>query len=47
MRVIVACEYSGRVSRAFRDKGHKVYSCDLLPSDDNEYYHYHYQGDVP
>ena len=34
MKVLVACEYSGRVRRAFAEKGHKVYSCDLLPSDD-------------
>ena len=35
MRLLVACEYSGRVRRAFAGKGHKVYSCDLLPSDDD------------
>ena len=45
MRVLVACEYSGRVRRAFEAKGHEVYSCDLLPADDGETIH-HYQGDV-
>lgn len=35
MKVLIACEYSGRVRRAFTAKGHEVYSCDLLPSDDN------------
>lgn len=44
MRVLVACEYSGRVREAFRALGHKSYSCDLLPSEDNS--EYHYQGDV-
>lgn len=44
MRVLVACEYSGRVRRAFASKGHEVISCDLLPSEDNS--PHHYQGDV-
>lgn len=44
MRVLVACEYSGRTREAFRRLGHNVLSCDLLPSDDNS--PYHYQGDV-
>lgn len=35
MRCLIDCEYSGRVRRAFTAKGHEVYSCDLLPSDDN------------
>lgn len=29
MRVLVACEESQRVCKAFRDKGHEAYSCDL------------------
>lgn len=29
MRVLVACEYSGRVAKAFRDLGHTAYSCDV------------------
>lgn len=44
MRVLVACEYSGRVRNAFLSRGHDVLSCDLLPSEDNS--PYHYQGDV-
>lgn len=44
MRVLVACEYSGRVRNAFLAQGHDVLSCDLLPSEDNS--PYHYQGDV-
>lgn len=30
MRVLVACEYSGRVRDAFIAKGHDAMSCDLL-----------------
>jgi len=44
MRVLVACEYSGRVRNAFMALGHDVISCDLLPSEDDS--PYHYQGDV-
>ncbi|MFN7883284.1 MAG: hypothetical protein ACK5PF_09760 [bacterium] len=44
MRVLVACEFSGRVRQAFRDFGHDAWSCDLLPSDDGSVYHV--QGDV-
>jgi len=44
MKVLVACEYSGRVREAFRKLGHDAWSCDLLPADDNS--PYHYQGDV-
>ncbi len=44
MRILVACEYSGRVRRAFAAQGHDVLSCDFLPSEDDS--PYHYQGDV-
>lgn len=44
MRVLIACEFSGRVRQAFRDKGHEAWSCDLLPCEDNS--PYHIQGDV-
>lgn len=44
MRVLIACEYSGVVRRAFRERGHDAWSCDLLPADDGS--EYHYQGDV-
>lgn len=44
MRVLVACEYSGRVREAFRALGHYVWSCDLLPSEDDS--PWHYCGDV-
>lgn len=44
MKILVACEYSGRVREAFRAKGHDVWSCDLLPSEDDS--SYHIRGDV-
>ena len=44
MRVLVACEYSGRVREAFRRLGHDAWSCDLLPSEDGS--KHHFQGDV-
>lgn len=34
MRVLVACEFSGVVRRAFRELGHDAWSCDLLPADE-------------
>jgi hypothetical protein len=43
MRVLVACEYSGRVRDAFRALGHHAVSCDLLPTDSEGPHH---QGDV-
>ena len=43
MRVLVACEYSGRVRDAFVALGHDAMSCDMLPS---EAPGRHYQGDV-
>ena len=33
MKVLVACEYSGRVRDAFIRAGHDAMSCDLLPTD--------------
>lgn len=43
MRVLVACEFSGLVRRAFRALGHDAWSCDLLPAEDGGP---HIQGDV-
>lgn len=43
MKVLIACEYSGRVRDAFIARGHDAMSCDLLPSDAPGP---HYQGDV-
>jgi site-specific DNA-cytosine methylase len=43
LRVLVACEYSGRVRDAFKARGAHALSCDLLPT---EAPGAHYQGDV-
>lgn len=42
-RILVACEYSGRVREAFAKRGHDVMSCDLRPTEQPGN---HYQGDV-
>lgn len=34
MRILVACEFSGVVRRAFAARGHDAWSCDLLPAED-------------
>lgn len=39
MRVLVACELSGIIRDAFRDRGHDAWSCDLLPSDADNRFH--------
>ncbi len=44
MRVLVACEFSGVVREAFREKGHDAWSCDLLPSEQPS--DQHIRGDV-
>jgi hypothetical protein len=44
VRVLIACEFSGVVRRAFRARGHDAWSCDLLPAEDGS--PYHYQRDV-
>lgn len=43
MKVLIACEYSGRVRDAFIGGGHEAMSCDLLPTDAPGP---HYHGDV-
>ena len=43
MKVLVACEYSGRVRDAFVRRGHDAISCDLLPTESPGP---HYQGNV-
>lgn len=39
MRMLVACEFSGIVRRAFAARGHDAWSCDLLPADDRSNRH--------
>ena len=45
MNILVACEFSGVVRRAFLARGHFVISCDLLPPEDGDNAH-HFTGDV-
>ena len=44
MKVLVACEFSGVVRQAYRNRGHEAYSCDIRPAEDGS--PYHIQGDV-
>lgn len=44
LRVLVACEYSGAVRRAFLARGYDAWSCDLLPAEDSS--NRHIRGDV-
>lgn len=44
MKILVACEYSGVVRDAFRKMGHDAYSCDILPCEGSQ--DYHYQCDI-
>ena len=39
MRVLIACEFSGIVRRAFSARGHDAWSCDLLPAEDGSNRH--------
>lgn len=43
-RILIACEYSGTVRRAFTARGYDAWSCDLLPAEDGS--NHHYTGDV-
>lgn len=44
MKVIVMCEQSQAVCKAFRDRGHEAYSCDILPAGGG-YPQWHIQSD--
>jgi len=43
MRVLVACEFTGTVAKAFRARGHEAWSCDLKPTEADGW---HIHGDV-
>ena len=45
MKILVACEESQAVCKAFRAKGHEAYSCDTLPCSGG-HPEWHIQGDV-
>lgn len=44
MKVLIGCEFSGVVRRAFAERGHDAWSCDLLPAADGS--NRHLVGDV-
>lgn len=39
MKILVACEESGALRRALRERGHDAWSCDLLPAADGDQHH--------
>ena len=43
MRILVACEFSGKVRDAFAKLGHDAWSCDIIPTDSPGN---HYEGDI-
>lgn len=45
MKILIACEESQTVCKAFRAKGHEAYSCDILPCSGG-HPEWHIQGDV-
>lgn len=45
MRILIACEESQEVCKAFRAQGHEAYSCDILPCSGG-HPEWHIQGDV-
>lgn len=45
MKILIACEESQTVCRAFREKGHEAYSCDILPCSGG-HPEWHIQGDA-
>lgn len=45
MRILVACEESQAVCKAFREKGHEAYSCDIIECSGG-HPEWHIQGDV-
>lgn len=44
LHILVACEFSGVVTRAFREKGHHAWSCDVLAAEYEP--SHHIMGDV-
>lgn len=45
MKILIACEESQTVCKAFRARGHEAYSCDILPCSGG-HPEWHIQGDV-
>lgn len=44
IRVLIGCETSGQMRRAFQARGFDAWSCDMLPADDHT--NSHIQGDI-
>lgn len=44
IKVLIACEFSGRVREAFRKRGFDAWNCDILPTEDGS--KFHIQDDV-
>jgi hypothetical protein len=44
LRVLIGCEFSGIVRRAFAARGHDAWSCDLMPAEDRS--NRHIIGDI-
>lgn len=44
-KILVACEESGIVTQAFRERGHEAWSCDILPTS-GSHPEWHIQGDA-
>ncbi len=40
MRVLIACEFSGVVRDAFRNRGHDAKSCDIIEADNQPWFHF-------
>jgi hypothetical protein len=38
-KILVLCEFSQVVTKAFRNQGHEAYSCDILPTEGNPDWH--------
>ncbi len=39
MKILIGCEFSGTVRKAFRARGHDAWSCDIIDADPGSYYH--------
>ena len=46
LNVLIACEESQAECQAFRELGHKAYSCDIQPCRPNGHPEWHIKGDV-
>lgn len=40
MKILIGCECSGVVRRAFRERGHDAWSCDILTAEDGSEFHH-------